>query len=184
MSVCVRVCLVGISSSWVQPNCQHLRTLARSGCSTLISLASSQHNLNDIYLLLCVQCQTPDDGQSTCPKHVEFYSKNKSEKLVHLVDFIIGIYYDARSSKCQILLTNIPTYLSTYLFTAIELSLGGSSPYTSTHKTNKNKYTQTKQYKTQSTNNTKHGKYKYTYYQNTHTLQNPHIHKLTHYKTK
>jgi hypothetical protein len=27
------------------------------------------------------------------------------------------------------------------LFTEIELSLGGSSPYTSTDKTNKNKYT-------------------------------------------
>jgi len=24
-----------------------------------------------------------------CPKHVEFYSKNKFEKLVHLVGFII-----------------------------------------------------------------------------------------------
>jgi len=24
-----------------------------------------------------------------CPKYVEFYSKNKFEKLVHLVDFII-----------------------------------------------------------------------------------------------
>ena len=31
-------------------------------------------------------------------------------------------------------------------------------------------------------NNKKHSKYKYTYYQNTHTLQNPHIHKPTHYK--
>jgi len=29
-----------------------------------------------------------------------------------------------------------------------------------------------KQYKKHSTNSTKHGKYKYTYYQNTHTLQN------------
>jgi hypothetical protein len=37
--------------------------------------------------------------------------------------------------------------------------------------------------KKHSTNNTKHGKYKYTYYQNTHTLQNPHIHTPTHYKT-
>ena len=46
----------------------------------------------------------------------------------------------------------------------IDLSLGGSSPYTSK-------------------NNTKHSKYKYTYYQNTHTLQNPHIHTPTHYKT-
>ena len=31
----------------------------------------------------------PDEGQRNCPKHVEFYSKNKSEKLVHLVGFII-----------------------------------------------------------------------------------------------
>jgi len=51
-------------------------------------LANSQHNL---YELLCVQCKTPDDGQKTFPKHVEFYSKNKFEKLVHLVCFIIRI---------------------------------------------------------------------------------------------
>ena len=37
--------------------------------------------------------------------------------------------------------------------------------------------------KKHSTNNTKHSKYKYTYYQNTHTLQIPHIHTPTHYKT-
>ena len=47
--------------------------------------------LYDIYLLLCIQYQTPDDGQKTCPKYVEFYSKNKFEKLVHLVGFIKGI---------------------------------------------------------------------------------------------
>ena len=46
--------------------------------------------------------QTPDDGQRNCPKHAEFYSKNKFEKLVHLVGFIIRIYHDARSSECQI----------------------------------------------------------------------------------
>jgi len=39
--------------------------------------------------LLCVQWKTPDDGQRSCPKHVEFNSKNKFEKLVHLVGFII-----------------------------------------------------------------------------------------------
>ena len=39
-------------------------------------------------LLLCVQCKTPDDGKRNCPKHVEFYSKNKFDKLVHLVGFI------------------------------------------------------------------------------------------------
>ena len=53
-------------------------------------------------LLLCVQCLTPDDGQRNCPKHVEFYSKNKFEKLVHLIGFIIRIYHDAPSSECQI----------------------------------------------------------------------------------
>ena len=37
----------------------------------------------------------------TCLKHVEFYSKNKFEKLVHVVGFIIRIYHDARSSECQ-----------------------------------------------------------------------------------
>ena len=39
--------------------------------------------------LLRVQWKTPDDGQSNCPKHADFNSKNKFEKLVHLVGFII-----------------------------------------------------------------------------------------------
>jgi hypothetical protein len=34
-----------------------------------------------------------------------------------------------------------------------------------------------------STNNARHGKYKYAYYQNTHTLQKPYIHTPTDYKT-
>jgi len=55
----------------------------------------------NLYVLLCVRWKTPDDGQRNCPKHVEFYSKNKFEKLVHLVGFIIRIYHDARSSKRQ-----------------------------------------------------------------------------------
>jgi len=37
-----------------------------------------------------------------CPKHVEFYSKNKFEKLVHLVGFTIRVYHDARSPERQI----------------------------------------------------------------------------------
>jgi len=52
--------------------------------------------------LLCVQWKTPDDRQRICPKHVEFYSNNKFEKLVHLVGFIIRIYHDARSPERQI----------------------------------------------------------------------------------
>jgi len=54
-------------------------------------LAICEHNLYDIYILLCVHYRTPDDGQRNCPKHVEFYSYNKFEKLVHLVGFIIRI---------------------------------------------------------------------------------------------
>jgi hypothetical protein len=42
-------------------------------------------------LKTCKQDQdgTPDDGQRNCPKHVEFHSKNKFQKLVHPVGFII-----------------------------------------------------------------------------------------------
>ena len=43
-------------------------------------------------LLLCVQWKRPDDGQRNCPKHVALNSKNKFEKLVHLVGFIIRIH--------------------------------------------------------------------------------------------
>ena len=42
--------------------------------------------------LLCVQWKTSDDGQRNCPKHIEFYSKNKFEKLLHLVGFIVRIH--------------------------------------------------------------------------------------------
>ena len=35
--------------------------------------------------------KTPVDGQRKFPKHVELYSKNKFEKLVHLVGFIIRL---------------------------------------------------------------------------------------------
>jgi len=48
------------------------------------------------------QWKTPDYGQRNCLKHVEFYSKNKFEKLVHLVGFIIRIYHYARLPEHQI----------------------------------------------------------------------------------
>ena len=51
--------------------------------------------------LLCVQWKTPDNGQRNYPKHVEFHSKNKFEKLMHLVGFIIRNL--ARSHERQIL---------------------------------------------------------------------------------
>jgi len=48
--------------------------------------------------------KTPDDGHRNCPTHAEFYSKNKFEKLWHLILFIIRIYRNARSSEGQICL--------------------------------------------------------------------------------
>jgi len=39
--------------------------------------------------------------RGTVRKHVEFYSKNKFETLVHLVGFITRIYHDARSPEPQ-----------------------------------------------------------------------------------
>ena len=60
------------------------------------------------YSYCCVySTKTPDGGQKTCLKHTEFYSKNKFEKLVHLIGFIIRIYHDARSSECQIPQTSL-----------------------------------------------------------------------------
>jgi len=50
-----------------------------------------------------------DDGQRNCPIHVEFYSKNTFEKLMHLVSFIIRIYHDVRSPERQIHITCIMT---------------------------------------------------------------------------
>jgi len=44
-------------------------------------------NLYDIYHCCVYSEKTLDDGQRNCPKHVEFYSKNKFEKLVQLVCF-------------------------------------------------------------------------------------------------
>jgi len=56
---------------------------AGSGQNVLILLASCM-----AYTIAVCTVKTPDDGQRNCPKFVEFYSKNKFEKLVHLT-FII-----------------------------------------------------------------------------------------------
>ena len=50
---------------------------------------------------------TPDDGQRNCPKHVEFYSKHKFEKLVHLDGFIIRILVLHQSDVLNVLLRNL-----------------------------------------------------------------------------
>ena len=77
------------------------RLRAGSRRSILILLASCQQTCMTYTIAVCT-VKTPDDGQRNCPKHVEFYSKNKFEKLVHLVGFIMRSYEDARSPDRQI----------------------------------------------------------------------------------
>ena len=62
--------------------------------------ASCQQTCMIITIAVCT-VKTPNDGQRNCPKHVEFYLKNKFENLVHLVGFITRIYHDSRSRESQ-----------------------------------------------------------------------------------
>jgi len=69
----------------------------------LILLASCQQT--------CIYCLVYSDKllmmDKTCLKRVEFYSKNKFEKSVYLVVFIIRICHDARSPEYQIPLLHV-----------------------------------------------------------------------------
>ena len=41
------------------------------------------------YTIAVCTVKTPDDGQKNCPQYLDFHFRNKFEKLVHLVGFII-----------------------------------------------------------------------------------------------
>jgi hypothetical protein len=72
---------------------------------------------------LFVQWKTPDDGQTICPKHTEFHSKNKFEKLVHLIGFIIRnlkyvlIYFVLLTGPCWVLNSYPPSPFHVHLLT-------------------------------------------------------------------
>jgi hypothetical protein len=57
---------------------------------------------------LLTACEQDQDGiqfrpdPARRPKHIEFCSKNKFEKVVHLVGFVIRIHNHARSPERQI----------------------------------------------------------------------------------
>ena len=94
----------------------------RNCSSVLILLASSQQNLYDIYRCCVYSEKLLNDGQRNCPKHVEFYSKNKFEKLVHLVSFIIRIYHYARSPErqnCLYIYIYIHIYIYIYIYMCV-----------------------------------------------------------------
>jgi len=72
-------------------------------------------NLYDIHHCCVYSEITPDDGQRNCPKHVEFYHKNKFEKLVHLVGFIIRTERDMFTIELACVSRNKP--LTTFTIT-------------------------------------------------------------------
>ena len=73
--------------------------------SILILLASCQQTCMTYTTAVCTVNRTPYDGQRNCPKHVEFHSKNKFEKLLHLVGFVIhsfsGLSYDRSKASSK-----------------------------------------------------------------------------------
>ena len=91
-------------------------TYSNGVCHTeLLTACSSQAVSKPVWHipLLCVQWKTPDDGQRNCPKHVQFHSKNKFEKWVHLVGFIMrNLCMDTNlQSLCYFLLTTFLHFL-------------------------------------------------------------------------
>ena len=75
----------------------------------LTLLASCQQTCMAYTIAMCT-VRTLDDGQRNCPKHVEFYSKIKFEKSVHLVGFIVGIlngFYSMKLLSVRIGVTKI-----------------------------------------------------------------------------
>jgi len=105
---------------WCMSYRLHLQLASRIRTEPVPSWSCSQAVSKPVWHipLLCVQWKTPDDGQRSCPKHVEFYSKNKLEKLVHLVGFITRIYHDAWSPErqcCLLSFTDPTTGLRAFL---------------------------------------------------------------------
>jgi len=68
-------------------HCKHSNSICHTSSLTACEQAVSKPIWH--IPLPFVQWKTPDDGQRNYPKHVEFHSKNKFEKLVHLVGSIV-----------------------------------------------------------------------------------------------
>jgi len=74
--------------------------LAGSGWNVLIQLTSCLQTCMTYSFAACT-VKIPDDGQRNCPRHVEFYSKNKLEKLVHPVVFIMRSFWTIKKPCSQ-----------------------------------------------------------------------------------
>ena len=93
-------------------HCTHSSGICHTGLQTACEqqqmlLLTSCHKPVWHIPLLCVQWKAPAAGQRNCPKHVEFHSNNKFEKLVHLVGFILRSFlwillYHLSSNICYL----------------------------------------------------------------------------------
>ena len=81
--------------------------------------------------------------------HMRCISVVSSLYFIFSASFLITFLSSEIATSINILVPFIIITIIIIIIAAIELSLGGSSPYTSTDKTYKNKYTYTKQHKTQ-----------------------------------
>jgi len=71
-------------------HCTHSNGICHTGYADCLR-ASCQQICMTYTIAVCTE-KTYDDGQRNCPKYIEFHSKNKFEKLVHLVGFIISSF--------------------------------------------------------------------------------------------
>ena len=91
-------------------HCAHSNGICHTG---LLTACEQDQDGTGSVLILLASCmtyttalctrkkKTPNDGQRNCTKNVEFYPKNKFEKLLYLVSFIIRVYHDAQSTERQ-----------------------------------------------------------------------------------
>jgi len=92
-------------------HCTHSNGICHTGLLTACEQAQAVSKPVWHIPLLCVQWKTPDDGHRNCPRQVEFHSKKKFEKLMHLIGFIIR-----NLARCTVTWTSNTVYLSSYTF--------------------------------------------------------------------
>ena len=86
-------------------HCTHSNGICHTGLLTAVT------NTCMTYTIAVCTVKNPDDGQRNCPKHLEFHYKNKFEKLLYLVGFIIrnNVYI---TREPQYIYNNISPYIS------------------------------------------------------------------------
>ena len=83
----------------------------------LVPASKQSTNLYDIYLMLCVQSWTPDDGRKDRPKHVEWYSinsKNCASSWFYHRKLIYSYLY--QTIRCHISVISTNTAVRTWKF--------------------------------------------------------------------